>query len=203
MHDKTNEITCAPSQDSDQPGHPPCLISLRCPHEESLGPWLPFECTAKLDQTPGPMGAVLKNDVNYVLVVCNPGPFGAGDTARVKWQCHVLTSASSPQCCGTTDMGLLILMPRRPRLFHICMPGFEQDFLQGFDHKNIPAVLGTYPSFTKRKVNISAVLWPHRARGYKWLQFCKLWANSPLLLDFTGKVVPTSSVIYQNVCIYV
>ena len=25
-------------QDSDQPGHPPSLISLRCPHEETLGP---------------------------------------------------------------------------------------------------------------------------------------------------------------------
>ena len=29
---------CAPSEDSDQPGHSPSLISLRCPHEESLGP---------------------------------------------------------------------------------------------------------------------------------------------------------------------
>ena len=25
-HDKTNEITCAPSEDSDQPGRPPSLI---------------------------------------------------------------------------------------------------------------------------------------------------------------------------------
>ena len=29
---------CAPSEDSDQAGHPPNLISLCCPHEESLGP---------------------------------------------------------------------------------------------------------------------------------------------------------------------
>ena len=47
--DKTNKMACAPSEDSDQPGHPPSLIrvfavdaqadlSLRCPHEESLGP---------------------------------------------------------------------------------------------------------------------------------------------------------------------
>ena len=36
-----------PSEDSDQPGHPPSLISLRCPHEESLGPYLPFEHTVK------------------------------------------------------------------------------------------------------------------------------------------------------------
>ena len=38
---------CAPSEDSDQPGHPPILISLCCPHEESLGPKLPIKRTAK------------------------------------------------------------------------------------------------------------------------------------------------------------
>ena len=27
-HDKTNKMACAPSEDSDQPGHPPSLISL-------------------------------------------------------------------------------------------------------------------------------------------------------------------------------
>ena len=26
QHDKTNKKTCAPSEDSDQPGHPPSLI---------------------------------------------------------------------------------------------------------------------------------------------------------------------------------
>ena len=26
QHDKTNEMTCVPSKDSDQPGHPPSLI---------------------------------------------------------------------------------------------------------------------------------------------------------------------------------
>ena len=35
-HDKTNKVVCAPSEDSDQPGHPPSLIrvfavrSIRC-----------------------------------------------------------------------------------------------------------------------------------------------------------------------------
>ena len=29
-------MTCAPSEDSDQPGHPASLSSLRCPHEETL-----------------------------------------------------------------------------------------------------------------------------------------------------------------------
>ena len=37
-HDKTNKMACAPSEDSDQPGHLPSLISLRCPHEGSLSP---------------------------------------------------------------------------------------------------------------------------------------------------------------------
>ena len=32
---------------TDQPGHPPSLISLRCPNEESLDPYLPIEHTAK------------------------------------------------------------------------------------------------------------------------------------------------------------
>ena len=36
--DKANKMACAPSEDSDQPGHPPSLISLRCPYEESFGP---------------------------------------------------------------------------------------------------------------------------------------------------------------------
>ena len=52
--------------------------SLRCPHEESLGPWLSFERTAKSDQNPGPMRAVLKNDVHCVLVSCNPDSLGQG-----------------------------------------------------------------------------------------------------------------------------
>ena len=32
---------------TDQPEHLPSLISLRCPHEETLGPDLPIERTAK------------------------------------------------------------------------------------------------------------------------------------------------------------
>ena len=36
QHDKTNKMACAPSLDSDQPGHLPSLISLHCPHEETF-----------------------------------------------------------------------------------------------------------------------------------------------------------------------
>ena len=49
--DKTDKMTCAPNKDTDQPGHPRSLISLRCPHEEAWGPWLPIERTGKNDQT--------------------------------------------------------------------------------------------------------------------------------------------------------
>ena len=37
-HDITSKMTCAAREDSDHPGHPPSLISLRCLHEEALGP---------------------------------------------------------------------------------------------------------------------------------------------------------------------
>ena len=37
-HDKTNKMTCAPSEASDQRWHPPSLIGLRSRHEDSLGP---------------------------------------------------------------------------------------------------------------------------------------------------------------------
>ena len=36
-HNKTKKES-VPSEDSDQPGHSPSLISLCCPHEETLGP---------------------------------------------------------------------------------------------------------------------------------------------------------------------
>ena len=38
VHDKTYKMSCAPSEDSDQPGYMSSLINLRCPHEEILGP---------------------------------------------------------------------------------------------------------------------------------------------------------------------
>ena len=40
-HDKTNKMNCAPSEDSDQPGWPPSLISIFTVHFlSSLGPKL-------------------------------------------------------------------------------------------------------------------------------------------------------------------
>ena len=40
-------MTCAPSKDSDQPGHPPSLIRVHCPLEETLGPQLPIKCNSE------------------------------------------------------------------------------------------------------------------------------------------------------------
>ena len=46
--DKTNKMTCVPSEDSDQPGHLPSLIRIFAVHiEETLCPKLPNERTAK------------------------------------------------------------------------------------------------------------------------------------------------------------
>ena len=43
-------MTCMPSKDSDQPEHPPSLVSLHCPHEEALGSWPPIEITVMTDR---------------------------------------------------------------------------------------------------------------------------------------------------------
>ena len=44
---------------------------------------------------------------HYAPVICNHGPHGAGDSGDIAGlKCHILTSASSPQCGGTA--GLLI-----------------------------------------------------------------------------------------------
>ena len=42
-YDKTNEMTFAPSEDSDQSDQ-----SLRCSHEEASGPWLPLSALWRL-----------------------------------------------------------------------------------------------------------------------------------------------------------
>ena len=47
MMRKPTKMASAPSEDSDQPGHPPSLLSLRCLHDESLCPQLPIERTAQ------------------------------------------------------------------------------------------------------------------------------------------------------------
>ena len=50
-HDKTNKVACAPSEDSDQPGHSPSLISLHSALRGYLRTQAFFMRTAKTDQT--------------------------------------------------------------------------------------------------------------------------------------------------------
>ena len=56
LQDKTNKMTCAPSEDSDQPRHLPSLLSRCCAPEASLGPKLPISTQwrlIRLDGRPG------------------------------------------------------------------------------------------------------------------------------------------------------
>ena len=73
-HDQTNKITCTLSEDSDQPGHPLCLISLCCQHGETLCPKLPIECTAKtqirLGGCPGWSESSLSAHLILLVLLC-------------------------------------------------------------------------------------------------------------------------------------
>ena len=132
QHDKSNKMTCAPSKDSNQPGHPPSLISLRCPHEEALGPKLPRKRTAKtlfrlgrcLGWSESLLGAqvilfvltccsskaraffgILHTSFDYSKVwVCNPR--GAGD---VDTRCDLCLRPGRVGAKRHTDRGLLEL----------------------------------------------------------------------------------------------
>ena len=71
QHNKTNKMTCVPSKDSDQPGHPPSLISLHSVHEETLGPYYPLSAQQRhwsdwLDAgCAGRIGGFLMTWLNY------------------------------------------------------------------------------------------------------------------------------------------
>ena len=50
-HSISYQITCMPSDDSNQPVYSHRLLSLCCLPEDPLGTWLPSGCPAKTDQT--------------------------------------------------------------------------------------------------------------------------------------------------------
>ena len=83
-HNKINKMTCAPSEDSDQPGHPPIVISRRCPPEESLGPKLPIKRTAKTDQT----GRMPQADLSLRLA-----------HRSFCWFCHAMAHLNMSKIC--------------------------------------------------------------------------------------------------------
>ena len=101
-------MACAPSEDLDQPGHSPSLISLRCPHEENLGPSLPIERTAntliRLGDAKADLslrwaqsnfvGFVMRRSVSKhaLLLICN---------LTVKTYCSYLSGAFAKQLAET------------------------------------------------------------------------------------------------------
>ena len=86
---QTNKMTCTPSEVSDQPGLLPSLISLRCPHEETWGPQLPIECTAKalisLGWCPGWSETSLRAQVIFLVLSC------CGSTVKLCFRLKLLT----------------------------------------------------------------------------------------------------------------
>ena len=70
-HDKIYKWHVRPANTQNQPRHPPSLISLRYPLDESLGPWLPIERRAKtlisLNGCPGL--SVFLLDAHAILLV--------------------------------------------------------------------------------------------------------------------------------------
>ena len=92
----------------------------------------------------------------YAPVICKSGSHVAEDSMDIaRLKCNVLSSTLSPKCRGNAVLS--IPCPNWPGLFRIYLPGFEQGFWQGFDHRNIPTVLDIYLGFAKREVNIPAI----------------------------------------------
>ena len=59
------------------------------------------------------------------------------------------------------NSGVFDAMPKKVMTICIYLLGFtEQGFWQSFDHKSVPAVLGIYSGFGKRKVIIPAIPQP-------------------------------------------
>ena len=99
---------------------------LRCPHEESSGPWLPFERTAKADQTAqmprliwvfvGRAGHFVGFVMQYMSDVRGKPVFGVCDQLRLK-----------PACSATeTRLGLEISAIQKEIQYMYFYPGSEQ-----------------------------------------------------------------------------
>ena len=66
-------MACAPSEDSDQPGHPPSLISLHCPHENLGFAVLDLPSNAAMYFTwQGYSGIPIAAIANFARIIC-PG----------------------------------------------------------------------------------------------------------------------------------
>ena len=115
-HDKTNKMTCVPSEDSDQPGHQPSLISLRSPHEETFGPWLPIEHTAKtlikLGGCPGWYESLMGAQVICLVLWCSGWYINAFEPAHEIMALFVLHKfiLQTPMCRHPVGLDVWILV---------------------------------------------------------------------------------------------
>ena len=99
----------------------------------------------------------------YSPVICNLSPHGAWDCRDIaELKCHVLASASSPQCCETA--ALLILCSNGCNFTFGC-----RDMSRDLTIKVSPAVSSICPGFAQRKVKIPAIPRPRRGSGYQCL----------------------------------
>ena len=85
------QMACAPSNNSDQPGHVPILISLRCPQEESLGPLLPkwhvHPATTQISLAMCPLWSVFAVRKKKAWVLCYPNGMCTQQKLRSAWPC--------------------------------------------------------------------------------------------------------------------
>ena len=111
----------APSEDSNQPGHPPSLISLSCPREERLVPLLPFEHKAKtlvrLGGCPGwsesSLGAqvillVLLCGGQYTSLVTRKPVFRVCDQLRLKPACSATDTSLGLEISAIASRGIIL-----------------------------------------------------------------------------------------------
>ena len=111
-HDKTNQMACAPSEYSNQPGHPPSLISLYSALSEKLKTQAFFKRTGKtlirLGGCPGWSESLLS--AHAILLVLS---WGGPNHDSAWWACHVtfvtrrFTCLRYWECYSQTDKPLL------------------------------------------------------------------------------------------------
>ena len=124
---------CAPSEDSDQPGHPTSLISLLCPREERLGPLLPFEHIAKtlirLGGFPGWSESSLGAYVILLVLSCG-GPytshvtrkpvFRVFDQLRLKPACSATETSLGLEISAIASRGIILSRQRKQKHWSYC-----------------------------------------------------------------------------------
>ena len=98
-------MACAPSEDSDQPGHLPSLISLRCLHEESLGLSYPLSAQRRLTgRMPRLIGVFAGRTCHFVGFVMRRLIYCVGQQRRLWQACLSLRWCTLFTCVGSFNL---------------------------------------------------------------------------------------------------